>query len=107
MAKFLLKSSYTVEGLRGLSKDGGTKRAEIVRAMIENLGGRMESLHFGFDEQHDTYVVCELPNHETAAAMAIAIRVTGGLETRITPILTAEEVDEATRIRVVYEPPGR
>ena len=106
MAKFLLKSSYTVEGLKGLSKDGGTKRAEAVRAMIESLGGRMESMYFGFDE-HDTYVVCELPNHQTAAGMAIAIRAAGGLETRITPLLTAAEVDEATRIKVGYEPPGR
>ena len=105
MARFLLTSTYTVEGLKGLSVDGGTSRAEVVRGLIEDAGGRMESLYFGFGED-DTYVMCELPDHRTAAALAIAIRATGGLDTRITPVLTPEDVDEAARMKVAYQPPG-
>ncbi|MEV1147546.1 GYD domain-containing protein [Micromonospora sp. NPDC049799] len=99
-------STYTVEGLKGLSADGGTKRADVVRALVENAGGRMESLHFGFGED-DTYVLCELPDHKTAAALAIAIRAAGGLDTRVVPVLTPAEVDDTTQINVAYEPPGR
>lgn len=61
MAMFLLKSTYTVEGIKGLTVDGGTKRVEVVRKMIEGVGGRMESMYFGFGAD-DTYVVCDLPD---------------------------------------------
>jgi uncharacterized protein with GYD domain len=106
MAKFLLRSTYTLEGLKGLVNDGGTKRAQVVRKTIEAAGGQMESLYFGFGD-HDTYVLCDLPDHKSAAGVAIAIRAAGGVDTRITPVLTAKEVDEATHQRAEYEPPGR
>lgn len=105
MAKFLLRSTYTVDGMKGLSKDGGTKRADVVRKMVENAGGTMESMYFGFGAD-DTYVVCDLPDHKTAAGLAIDIRAAGGLDTRVTPVLTPQEVDEATGEKVEYTPPG-
>ncbi|WP_089015717.1 GYD domain-containing protein [Micromonospora inositola] len=106
MPRFLLTSNYTVSGLQGLISDGGTKRVEVVQHTIEAHGGRMESMHFSFAE-HDTYVLCELPDHKTAAALAIAFRSAAGVETRVTPVLTAEEIDQATHQRAAYEPPGR
>lgn len=105
MAKFLLRSTYTVDGLKGLSKDGGSRRVEVVRKMVESAGGRMESMYFGFGEDH-TYVVCDLPDHKTAVAMAIDIGAAGGLDTRVIPVLSAEEIDAATQERVAYQPPG-
>ncbi|WP_233599652.1 GYD domain-containing protein [Micromonospora sp. M71_S20] len=105
MAKFMLTSTYTVEGINGLMKDGGTKRAEVIRALIDNSGGRMEALYFGFG-QYDTYVVCDLPDHRTAIALATTIRAAGGLDTRVSPLLTPEDVDEALRMQVAYQPPG-
>ena len=106
MPKFLLQSTYTVGGLKGLIADGGTKRVEVVRKSVEASGGRLESMYFSFGKK-DTYVLCELPDHQTAAALAIAIRAAGGLDTRVTPVLTAEEVDEATRAKAAYQPPGK
>ncbi|WP_319462700.1 GYD domain-containing protein [Micromonospora sp. RTP1Z1] len=106
MPRFLLTSNYSVSGLQGLISDGGTKRAEVVRHTIEAHGGRMESMHFSF-AQHDTYVLCELPDHKTAAALAITFRAAAGVDTRVTPVLTAEEIDQATRQKAEYEPPGR
>ena len=105
MPKFLLQSTYTTDGMRWLVNDGGSKRAEVVRHTIEASRGRMESMHFSF-ASHDTYVVCDLPDYKSAAALAIAIRVAGGVETRITPLLTPEEVDDATRVKAAYEPPS-
>lgn len=106
MPKFLLQSTYTADGLKGLINDGGTKRAEVVRKMIEDAGGRMESMHFAFAE-NDTYVLCELPDQKTAAGLAVAIGATGGLSVQVTPVLTPAEVDEATRTGATYTPPGQ
>ncbi|MGK5738574.1 GYD domain-containing protein [Micromonospora sp. URMC 103] len=105
MAKFLLKSTFTPEGVKGLVKDGGSKRAEVATRAIEAAGGRVESLCFGLGE-YDTYVVCDLPDHKTAAALAIAIRAAGGVDTRVVPLLTPQEVDEAVRKQMSYQPPG-
>ncbi|MFC4020364.1 GYD domain-containing protein [Micromonospora sp. GCM10011542] len=106
MAKFLLRSTYTIDGVRGLVNDGGTKRADVVRKTIEAAGGQMESLYFGFGD-HDTYVLCDLPDNSAAAGLAISIRAAGGVDTKITPLLTAQEVDGATHQRAEYAPPGR
>ncbi|WBB70973.1 GYD domain-containing protein [Micromonospora sp. WMMD812] len=103
---FLLKSTYTIDGVKGLVNDGGTKRVDVVRKMVEDAGGRMESMYFGFGD-HDTYVLCELPDHKTAARLAIDIRAAGGVDTRVVPVLTADEVDAATRRKIAYEAPGR
>ncbi|MGW3601188.1 GYD domain-containing protein [Micromonospora sp. NPDC005161] len=106
MAKFLLRSTYTIDGVKGLADEGGTKRAEVVRESIEAAGGQMESLYFGFGD-HDTYVLCDLPDNSAAAGLAIAIRAAGGVDTKITPVLTPSEVDEATQRKAEYQPPGK
>ncbi|MFR9778255.1 GYD domain-containing protein [Micromonospora sp. MS34] len=105
MPTFLLKSTYTPEGLNGLLRDGGTKRAEVVRALVENAGGEMTSLHFAFAEQ-DTYVLCDLPDHRAAASLAMAIGAARGLRVQVTPLLNPTEVDEAARMPTGYTPPG-
>lgn len=105
MATFLLKSTYTPEGLVGLIRDGGTRRAEVVRSLVENAGGQLTSLHFAFADE-DTYALCELPDHRAAAALAIAIGASRGLRVQITPLLSAAEVDEAARMPTGYTPPG-
>ena len=43
MPKYLLRASYTQAGAQGLIKDGGTKRAEVVRAAAASVGGSAEA----------------------------------------------------------------
>jgi hypothetical protein len=43
MPKYLAHASYTVEGLKGLLKDGGTKRGEVVEQLAKGLGGYIGS----------------------------------------------------------------
>ncbi|MEU1837429.1 GYD domain-containing protein [Micromonospora chersina] len=105
MPAFLLRSVYTAEGIDGLTRDGGTKRAEVVRKLVEDAGGQLLSMHFAFADD-DTYVLCDLPDHRTAAALAMRIGAARGLRTRVTPLLTPAEVDEATRTPTDYTPPG-
>lgn len=105
MARFLFTATYTVEGINGLMKEGGTRRVEVIQALVENTGGRMESFDFALGT-HDAYVICDLPDQQTAVALAATIRAAGGLDTRVNPLLTPADMDEALRMRMAYRPPG-
>ena len=41
MPKYLLQVSYTAEGARGVAKDGGSKRREAARVLVESVGGKL------------------------------------------------------------------
>jgi uncharacterized protein with GYD domain len=105
MPRFLIEATYTLDGLRGLLKDGGSGRVEAVRKMAESVGGRLESFDFGFGEP-DTYVICELPDNKSAAAVALVIGASGGATTKTVVLLTPAEVDQAVRQTVDYRAPG-
>jgi uncharacterized protein with GYD domain len=104
MPKYLTTVSYTPEGIQGLMKEGGTARRQHVEKMLESLGGRLEAFYFAFGD-NDAYVISEGPDHVTAAAISLAV-MTGAVRTKTTVLLTPEEMDQATRTRVKYRPPG-
>jgi uncharacterized protein with GYD domain len=105
MPRFLLKASYSPEGAKGLIKDGGTARRAAVSKMVEGLGGRVESFDYALGED-DAYVITELPDSSTAAAISIAINATGAVALKTVELLTPEEVDAATKKSVDYRAPG-
>ncbi len=106
MPKFLVHSSYTAEGLKGLLKDGGTGRRAAVEAAVKSLGGKLETMYFSFGK-HDVVVIIDLPDNVTAAALALAVNAAGGALTRTTTLLTPEEVDQAVKKTVRYKAPGK
>jgi len=105
MAKFLIEASYTLEGVRGVQSAGGSSRRDAVARVAESVGGTMESFHFGFGDR-DAYVICDLPDNEAAAAVAITVNASGGATVRTIALLTPEEVDAAAQRSVDYRPPG-
>lgn len=106
MSKYLIKASYTPEGVRGLAKEGGTSRRDNTDKLVQNSGGTMESFYFAFGEE-DAVVICDLPDNAAAAAVALAINSSGAVSIKTTVLLTPDEVDEATRKSVDYRPPGK
>lgn len=44
MPKYLIHGSYTTEGLRGLLKEGGTKRRETVEGMVNGFRWKHRSI---------------------------------------------------------------
>lgn len=106
MTKFLVRVTYTAEGISGLGKEGGTARAEVINSLVENAGGRVECLYFAFGE-HDLYVMGELPDIVTAAGIGIAVRSTGGVTAQVHVLITPEDMDAAARLPVAYQPPDR
>lgn len=106
MPKYLLQVNYTAEGAKGLIKDGGSTRRAIAQAAAESVGGRVESFYFAFGDT-DAFVVAELPDHASAAAIALTVAGSGGASTRTTVLMTPEEVDQAARKSPLYRAPGK
>ena len=48
MAKFLVKASYNVEGVKGLMKEGGSGRVAAVTKVAKSLGGKVEAFYFAY-----------------------------------------------------------
>src|SRR4051812_35706760 len=71
MSKFLFKASYTVEGVKGLRRAGGSSRRDAVAKAAESVGGRLERFYFAFGD-HDAFVIADLPDNQSAAAFALA-----------------------------------
>jgi uncharacterized protein with GYD domain len=105
MAKFLIEASYTNTGVKGVQSAGGSSRRDAVKAMVEGVGGSLESFHFGFGDA-DAYVIAELPDNESAAAVALAVNASGAATTKTIVLLTPEQVDAAAQKSVDYRAPG-
>jgi uncharacterized protein with GYD domain len=105
MAKYLLNARYTLDGVRGLNKEGGTSRRAVVEKAVSGLGGKVDAFYYAFGKD-DVVVIVDLPDHETAAGLALTVGAAGGATVRTTVLLTPEQVDAATKKSVDYRPPG-
>lgn len=105
MAKFLWRASYTTEGLKGVQSGGGTARRDVVEKMVTDLGGTLEAFYFAFGDA-DVYVIADLPDETTAAAISLTVNASGAVQLATVPLLTPEEVDAAAEKSVDYSPPG-
>lgn len=105
MPKYLITASYTSNGLKGLLKDGGSKRREAATAAIEGLGGKVEAFYYGFGAD-DAFVLVDAPDAVTTAAVCLAVGASGAVTTKTTVLLTPEDVDAAVQKSVSYRPPG-
>ena len=105
MPKYLIKASYTAEGIRGVVKEGGTGRREAVRKLVEGLGGKMEAFYFAYGED-DAYVVVDLPDATSGLAVSVAVNASGAVRLSTVPLITPEEMDAACKKSVSYRAPG-
>jgi len=105
MAKYLVRAIYTADGVRGVLKEGGNSRRDAVAALIEGLGGRLESFYFAFGDD-DVFAIVDLPDAASAAAASMAVSAAGATRSQVTVLLTPDEIDEATRKTSTYRAPG-
>ena len=106
MPKYLAHASYTVEGLKGLLKEGGSKRREVVEQLAKGLGGTLEAFYYAFGDD-DVFAIFDFPDNVSATAVSLVINAAGAATVKITVLLTPEEVDQATKKTVDYRPPGQ
>ena len=106
MPKYLVEANYTLEGVRGLIQEGGSKRREAAKAAIKSVGGKVEAFYFAFGNP-DAIVIFDAPDNVSAAAASAAINSSGAVQVRTVVLLTPEEMDEAVKKTVKYRAPGQ
>jgi uncharacterized protein with GYD domain len=96
MPLFLSQVSYKEEGWQALVSNP-QNRADAMRPVVENLGGRLVNAYFSFGD-YDLVLITELPNNISAAALAIAAAAGGAVKSiKTTPLMEAVEGLEAIR----------
>jgi uncharacterized protein with GYD domain len=105
MAKYFVRAAFTAEGAKGLLKEGGSSRRQTLKELIESVGGTLEAFYFAFGSD-DVYLIVDLPDNVTAAALSLTTSASGAVRTSVVVLLTPEEVDEVSKKTVNYRPPG-
>ena len=92
MPRYVTLVTWTDQGVRDVKQT--TQRAEGVRRMVEQMGGRMDTIYWT-QGRYDLVAVVEAPDDETAAAMLLKV---GGLGAVRTETLRAFDAEEMGRI---------
>ncbi len=106
MPKYLFEASYLSEGINGLLKEGGTRRRAAVDELFKSLGGTLEAYYFAFGDE-DVFIIGDLPDNPSAAALAIKVNAAGVTTCKMTALLTPQDVDAAVKKTSRYRPPGK
>lgn len=107
MYKFIARGNYTIEGTKGLIKDGGSSRKEAITKMAASVGGSLESLYYSAGSP-SYFVVFNVPDKLAATAIGAIIIAAGGVTiSESTELLTAEEMDETVKKMPSYRAPGQ
>ena len=106
MPKYLCQGSYTEQGVKGLLKEGGSKRWAMVEQLVRKMGGQLEAFYFAFGSD-DFHIIIDLPGNVEMTAVALVAQASGSVKSRITVLLTPEEVDQAVKKHVDFLAPGK
>ena len=105
MKKYLIKGTYNSDGTKGLIQEGGSGRKIAIEKMLAGMGGKVESFYYAFGE-YDVFLVVELPDHISAAAVGLRVNAAGLVRISMTVLLTPADIDEASKKSVNYRAPG-
>jgi uncharacterized protein with GYD domain len=68
MPKYLVEGRYTSDGLKGLAREGSSRRRADIASTIESAGGKLESLYFAFGDA-DFYLIFDVPDNISAGPL--------------------------------------
>ena len=66
----------------------------------------LEAFYYAFGGS-DVYLIVDLPDAVTAAAVSRAVNQSGAVQLKTIILMTAEEMDQAAKKTVAYRPPGK
>ena len=101
----IMLACYAPHAVKGLI--GGSDREAAVKALLDSVGGKLESLMFTRGE-YDIAVIAEMPDQSTGIGLTMAVQASGAF----TKLTVLEELDMAAVISAaqkavkVYEPAG-
>ena len=91
MAHYMVQASYTAEALAALVRSPQDREAGF-RALVERMGGKVTAF-FWAQGEFDLVVIVDVPDAETANALALAAISPGHAKAyRTTPLFTNEEM---------------
>ncbi len=107
MPKYLVEGSYTSDGLRALVREAHSRRRLDIAKTIESAGGKLEAFYFAFGDA-DFYMIIDIPDNVSAAALSVVANQSRFVTSKITVLMTADEMDQAIKKTKVIEflPPG-
>ena len=106
MTKYLIQTSYTADGLKGLKKDKATGRVAAIKRAIASAGGKVEVACWSFGDW-DAVMVLDFPDDADALALVLKEGESGLVRTKTTVLITPEEMDRAIAKSVSYAAPGK
>jgi len=108
MPKYLVEGRYTSNGLKGLAREGASRRRGDIEKMIESAGGKLEAIYFAFGDA-DFYIILDVPDNISAAALSVVANGSSFVTSKIIVLMTTDEMDRAIgKTRTIeFLPPGR
>lgn len=106
MTKYLFEANYVGDGIKGLMREGGTKRRDAVVEALKSVGGSLDSFYYAFGET-DVLGIFDIPEQADAAALSLMINSTGSVNLQLKPLMTPEDIDEAAKKTPSYRAPGQ
>ena len=89
---------------RSTTWPSGGKWAAIAQA-LSDLGGKLEAIYFTLGDR-DVLILCDCPDNASAASLGMAASASGMVRTKITALLTVEELDQTLSKGISYKAPG-
>ncbi len=108
MPLYMTRFAYTSEAWTALIKNP-QNREDVLRALIEKLGGRLVSFYYSFGE-YDGVFIAEMPDETTITAAILTALSPGHIKAvQTTALLTTEQTMAAMRKAgsQTYQGPGR
>jgi hypothetical protein len=91
-----MQASFTQDGVKGLAKEGGSKR----RQAVEKFFG------FVFCLRRDRrLLIADFPDNLSAAALSLAANAAGAVQVKATVLISPEEMDQAAQKSLGLRPP--
>ena len=108
MPKYLVEGRYTSNGLKGLAREGASRRRGDIAKTIESAGGKLEAMYFAFGDA-DFYIILDVPDNVSAAALSVVANGSGFVTSKIIVLMTTDEMDRAIgkTTTIEFQPPGR
>jgi uncharacterized protein with GYD domain len=110
MPFFMYQASYTADSWAAQMKNPENRLQIVGKQACEAVGGRLVAGWYCFGE-YDIMVICDVPNAQAMAAIAIALGAGGALKSGKTTVLmggaqAVEAIKQAGDVAKVYRPAG-